>query len=71
MEDEWDDEIIDVTELKVNAFTMQNLRGYTHLSLLFRLYRERVKCVIRMLEGNTTRTSRVAAAAVQDALGEF
>lgn len=71
LEDEWDDEIVDVTEMKLNAFTMQDRRGYTPLSLLFRRYRERVKCVIRMLEGSATRTSRAAAAAVQDELGEL
>jgi len=70
MDDEWE-EMTDVTEMKVNAFTMQDRMGYTPLSLLFRRYRERVKCVIRMLEGNKTRNSRAAATAVQDELGEL
>ena len=70
LDDEWW-EMTDVTEMKVNAFTMQDRMGYTPLSLLFRRYRERVKCVIRMLEGSKTRTSRAAATAVQDELGEL
>ena len=60
------------TEEQVNVFTMQDHLGQTPLSLLFKRYRERVRCVIRMLDERSSSLSPTAAtAAVHDELGSL
>jgi ankyrin repeat protein len=68
---EWEaDDDDDTSEEQVNAFTMQDHFGQTPLSLLFRRYRERVRCVIRDLDHRSASLSSAAAtAAVHDELG--
>mmetsp|Transcript_2211 Transcript_2211/g.3148 ORF Transcript_2211/g.3148 Transcript_2211/m.3148 type:complete len:547 (+) Transcript_2211:472-2112(+) len=70
---EWDEDETygyDSSEEQVNLYTMQDHFGQTPLSLLFKRYRERVRCVIRTLdERSTSLSSAAATSAVHDELG--
>ena len=69
-EEDFEWETCDSSEEQINAITMQDHFGQTPLSLLFKRYRERVRCVIRMLDQRRTSLSSAAAAtAVNDELG--
>ncbi len=68
--DEDEDFELESTEEQINAITLEDHFGQTPLSLLFKRYRERVRCVIRMLDQRRTSLSSAAAAtAVNDELG--
>ncbi len=70
IDDDLELEVYDSSEEQVNLYTMQDHFGQTPLSLLFKRYRERVRCVIRMLdERSTSLSSAAAASAVHDELG--
>ncbi len=69
-DDDFEWETCESCEEQMNAITMQDHFGQTPLSLLFKRYRERVRCVIRMLDQRRTSLSSVTAAtAVNDELG--
>ena len=59
----WDgeDENLDNDNNTLDAFTLQDYTGQTPLGLLFRRYKERVRCVIKMVESSSSTTRAIAA----------
>ena len=71
-----DDLSTDTVSTMVNVMTMRDCKGQTPLGLLFRRYRERVRCVIKTVEKLRTEhdgtvASIAAAITVQADLGEL
>ena len=59
----WDgeDENLDNDNNTLDAFTLQDYTGQTPLGLLFHRYKERVRCVIKMVESSSSTTRAIAA----------